>query len=221
MASILYVEDEKNIARFVELELTHEDHQVTICHDGREGLETALTKDFDLILLDIMLPSLNGMEILRRIKKEKDTPVIMLTAKDDVSDRVYGLDSGAEDYLTKPFAIEELLARIRRLLRTKEDKAVLSINGLTVNLSGYEVKFNGQLLSLSKTEFDMLVYFLQNKGVVLSREKILDAIWGYDYYGDTNIVDVYVRYLRAKIDEPFGVKLFHTVRGVGYTLDER
>lgn len=221
MASILYVEDEKNIARFVELELTHEDHQVTICHDGREGLETALTKDFDLILLDIMLPSLNGMEILRRIKKEKDTPVIMLTAKDDVSDKVYGLDSGAEDYLTKPFAIEELLARIRRLLRTKEDKAVLSINGLTVNLSGYEVKFNGQLLSLSKTEFDMLVYFLQNKGVVLSREKILDAIWGYDYYGDTNIVDVYVRYLRAKIDEPFGVKLFHTVRGVGYTLDER
>lgn len=221
MASILYVEDEKNIARFVELELTHEDHQVTICHDGREGLETALTKNFDLILLDIMLPSLNGMEILRRIKKEKDTPVIMLTAKDDVSDKVYGLDSGAEDYLTKPFAIEELLARIRRLLRTKEDKAVLSINGLTVNLSGYEVKFNGQLLSLSKTEFDMLVYFLQNKGVVLSREKILDAIWGYDYYGDTNIVDVYVRYLRAKIDEPFGVKLFHTVRGVGYTLDER
>lgn len=221
MASILYVEDEKNIARFVELELTHEDHQVTICHDGREGLETALTKDFDLILLDIMLPSLNGMEILRRIKKEKDTPVIMLTAKDDVSDKVYGLDSGAEDYLTKPFAIEELLARIRRLLRTKEDKAVLSINGLTVNLSGYEVKFNGQLLSLSKTEFDMLAYFLQNKGVVLSREKILDAIWGYDYYGDTNIVDVYVRYLRAKIDEPFGVKLFHTVRGVGYTLDER
>lgn len=221
MASILYVEDEKNIARFVELELTHEDHQVTICHDGREGLQTALTKDFDLILLDIMLPSLNGMEILRRIKKEKDTPVIMLTAKDDVSDKVYGLDSGAEDYLTKPFAIEELLARIRRLLRTKEDKAVLSINGLTVNLSGYEVKFNGQLLSLSKTEFDMLVYFLQNKGVVLSREKILDAIWGYDYYGDTNIVDVYVRYLRAKIDEPFGVKLFHTVRGVGYTLDER
>lgn len=221
MAKILYVEDEKNIARFVELELTHEDHEVTIRHDGREGLETALAEDFDLILLDIMLPSLSGMEILRRLKKEKDTPVIMLTAKDDVSDKVYGLDSGAEDYLTKPFAIEELLARIRRLLRTKESKDELTLGGLKVNLSGYEVSFNDTPINLSKTEFDLLAYFLQNKGVVLSREKILDAIWGYDYYGDTNIVDVYVRYLRSKIDEVFGVKLLHTVRGVGYTLDER
>lgn len=221
MAKILYVEDEKNIARFVELELTHEDHEVTIRHDGREGLETALAEDFDLILLDIMLPSLSGMEILRRLKKEKDTPVIMLTAKDDVSDKVYGLDSGAEDYLTKPFAIEELLARIRRLLRTKESKDELTLGGLKVNLSGYEVSFNDTPINLSKTEFYLLAYFLQNKGVVLSREKILDAIWGYDYYGDTNIVDVYVRYLRSKIDEVFGVKLLHTVRGVGYTLDER
>lgn len=221
MANILIVEDEKNIARFVELELMHEQHQVTVCHDGRTGLDTALSGEFDLILLDIMLPGLSGLEILRRLRQTgQKTPIIMLTAKDDISDRVAGLDSGADDYLTKPFAIEELLARIRRSLRTQTSTDIIRFGRLSLSPSRREVKVDDQDIDLTKTEFDLLHYFLINPGRVLGREEIVNAVWGYDFIGDTNIVDVYVRYLRTKIDERFGVKYLQTVRGVGYRYDE-
>ncbi|WP_459129499.1 response regulator transcription factor [Guggenheimella bovis] len=220
MAKILVIEDEKQIARFVQLELEHEKHQVTLCHDGREGLEVALRDDFDLILLDIMLPSLSGMEILRRFRREKKTPIILVTAKDDVTDKVSGLDSGADDYLTKPFAIEELLARIRRLLRDQVAKNVLSYHGLTLDSNSYQVTYNDQEIELTRTEFDLLQYFLTNPEQVLTRDQIMNHVWGFDYLGDSNNVDVYVRYLRTKIDDTFGVKLIRTVRGVGYKLHE-
>lgn len=220
MAKILIVEDEINIARFVELELLHEQHQVTVCHDGRDGLETALTQEFDLVLLDIMLPGLSGLEILRRLRQVKQTPVIMLTAKDDISDRVSGLDSGADDYLTKPFAIEELLARIRRSLRHQVGQSELIFGQLSLSPSRREVRFAGQAIELTKTEFDLLHYFLINPNRVLTREEIMNAVWGYDFIGDTNIVDVYIRYLRSKIDEPNQVKYLQTVRGVGYRIHE-
>lgn len=220
MAKILIVEDEKNIARFVELELLHEKHQVTVCHDGRDGLEAAQTKEFDLILLDIMLPGLSGLEILRRIRQVKSTPIIMLTAKDDISDRVSGLDSGADDYLTKPFAIEELLARIRRSLRKQTNQDLLESGQLRLSPSRREVQWDETLIDLTKTEFDLLHYFMINPSRVLSREEIVNAVWGYDFVGDTNIVDVYIRYLRTKIDEPFGNKFIQTVRGVGYRFHE-
>lgn len=220
MAKILIVEDEKNIARFVELELLHEKHVVTVCHDGRDGLEAALTQEFDLILLDIMLPGLSGLEILRRIRQVKQTPVIMLTAKDDISDRVVGLDSGADDYLTKPFAIEELLARIRRSLRHPVAQDTLRAGRLTLSPAQREVHFGDTPVELTKTEFDLLHYFILNTSRVLTREEIMNAVWGYDFVGDTNIVDVYIRYLRTKLDERFDVKLLQTVRGVGYRFHE-
>ncbi|HHT21336.1 MAG TPA: response regulator transcription factor [Tissierellia bacterium] len=221
MAKILIVEDEKNIARFVELELMHEQHEVTVCYDGRTGLDTALRSEFDLILLDIMLPGLSGLEILRRLRQAKSSvPIIMLTAKDDISDRVAGLDSGADDYLTKPFAIEELLARIRRSLRSMKSSEVITFGQLSLSPSRREVSFGDTEIELTKTEFDLLHYFLMSPGRVLTRDEIMNAVWGYDFIGDTNIVDVYVRYLRSKIDERFGVKLIQTVRGVGYRFYE-
>lgn len=220
MAKILIVEDEKNIARFVELELLHEKHQVTVCHDGRDGLEKSQLEEFDLILLDIMLPGLSGLEILRRIRQTKQTPIIMLTAKDDISDRVSGLDSGADDYLTKPFAIEELLARIRRSLRQTNSQEQLVSGQLALSPSRREVKFGEHYIDLTKTEFDLLHYFLLNPSRVLTRDEIVNAVWGYDFVGDTNIVDVYIRYLRTKIDERFGIKYIQTVRGVGYRFHE-
>lgn len=220
MAKILYVEDELNIARFVELELVHESHEVTLCHNGREGLKLALEGNFDLMLLDIMLPGLSGMEVLRRLRQQSDLAVILLTAKDDVSDRVNGLDSGADDYLTKPFAIEELLARIRRILRKKSQDDILGHGNLKLNVGTYEVTYKGETIDLTKTEFDLLHYFMSNSGRVLSREMIMNQVWGYDFSGDTNNVDVYVRYLRTKIDEQYKVKYIQTVRGVGYRFDE-
>ena len=177
MSKILIIEDEAGIARFVELELKHEGNEVEKAADGREGLDKALSGSFDLILLDVMLPGLNGMEVLRRLRQEKDTPVIMLTARDAVMDKVAGLDAGADDYITKPFAIEELLARIRVALKKH-----------------------------ARTED--------------AREKLLNEVCGYDYVGETNIIDVYVRYLRTKIDDHFGIKLIQTVRGVGYCIKE-
>lgn len=221
MAKILIVEDEKNIARFVELELLHEHHEVTVCYDGRTGLDTAQSSEFDLILLDIMLPGLSGLEILRRLRQAKSTvPIIMLTAKDDISDRVAGLDSGADDYLTKPFAIEELLARIRRSLRSTKSSEMITFGRLKLSPSRREVFIDETEIELTKTEFDLLHYFLTSPGRVLTRDEIMNAVWGYDFIGDTNIVDVYVRYLRSKIDERFRVKYLQTVRGVGYRYHE-
>lgn len=226
MQKILIVEDEENIARFVELELKYEGYEIDKAYDGREGFNKIKEHDYDLILLDIMLPVLNGMEILRRIRQFSDTPVIMLTARDSVVDKVSGLDGGADDYITKPFAIEELLARIRAVLRVREaDKGngksrVLTVGKLSLDIDRRIVKVGDSEVELTKREFDLLQYLMANKNLVLSRDTLLENVWGFDYYGETNAVDVYVRYLRSKIEEPFGLKVITTVRGVGYVIKD-
>ena len=220
---ILIVEDEENLARFMELELLHEGYVVEKAADGRKALEMALSTDFDLILLDIMLPELNGLEVLRRLHNEKQTPVILLTARDSVMDKVSGLDAGAIDYVTKPFAIEELMARIRVAMKYKkveqsEEDDVMAVGELVLDEKRHQVTYGGQEISLTNREFLMLKTLIENKGIVLSRDTLLERVCGYDYVGETNIVDVYVRHLRAKIDEAFGIKLIHTVRGAGYVI---
>ena len=220
---ILIVEDEAAIARFVELELRHEGYAVDKTEDGRSGLDQALAEAYDLILLDIMLPGLSGLEVLRRLRREKDTPVILLTARDTVMDKVSGLDMGADDYITKPFAIEELLARIRTALRKRPPKApdaLLTLGPITMDTARRQVRCGGQAGELTTREFDVLRLFLENPEIVLSRETFLSKVWGYDYVGETNVVDVYIRYLRSKLDAACGRSLIHTVRGVGYVLRE-
>lgn len=223
---ILLVEDEEKLARMVELELRYEGYEVEKAFDGRSGLEKALSGNFDLILLDIMLPVLSGMEVLRRLRRETDLPVIMLTARDTVVDKVAGLDSGADDYITKPFAIEELLARIRAALRKgrsagQNHGALLTAGILTMDTERHTVTVGQTPVELTRREFDLLHYLLENKEKVVTRESLLEHVWGYDYVGETNAVDVYIRFLRAKLEEPFGIKLIHTVRGVGYVLREQ
>ncbi len=219
---VLIIEDDKKISRFLELELMHEGYSVTIEHDGRKGLTSALTGSFGLVLLDVMLPTLNGFEILRRIRLESNLPVIMLTAKDAVTDRVMGLDTGADDYICKPFSIEELLARVRTALRKKtevgSEGVSYKISDLELDAAKHSVCRAGQTAELTKKEYDLLKYLIANKGNVLTREQILENVWGFDFFGSTNIVDVYIRYLRGKIDDPFDQKLIHTIRGVGYTI---
>ena len=220
---ILLVEDEEKLARVVELELRYEGYEVEKAFDGREGLEKALSGHFDLILLDIMLPSMSGMEVLRRLRRESQVPVIMVTARDAVVDKVSGLDSGADDYITKPFEIEELLARIRAALRkrpARQEGTVLTAGPLTMDPERHEVTVKGTPVELTRREFDLLRYLLENKEKVISRESLLDNVWGFDFVGETNAVDVYIRFLRSKIDEAFGIKLIHTVRGVGYVIRE-
>ncbi len=223
--TILIIEDEEKIARFVELELTHDGYQVEKAYDGVSGLELFQSRSFDLVLLDIMLPGLSGMEVLRRIRKTSALPVIMLTARDTVVDKVSGLDSGADDYITKPFDIEELMARIRVALRKKQAEKpaavqgrTLAIGGLAMDLDRHTVTYGEEPIELTKREFDLLEVLLENIGIVLSRDTLLQKVWGYDYIGETNAVDVYVRYLRGKIDDRFGTKLIQTVRGVGYVM---
>ena len=223
MPKILLVEDEEKLARVVELELRYEGYEVEKAFDGREGLEKALSGGFDLVLLDIMLPSMSGMEVLRRLRRESQVPVIMVTARDTVVDKVSGLDSGADDYITKPFEIEELLARIRAALRkrpARQEGTVLTAGPLTMDPERHEVTVKGTPVELTRREFDLLRYLLENKEKVISRESLLDNVWGFDFVGETNAVDVYIRFLRAKIDEAFGIKLIHTVRGVGYVIRE-
>lgn len=220
---ILLIEDEEKLARMVELELRYEGYEVEKAFDGRTGLERALSGEHELILLDIMLPALSGMEVLRRLRRESQVPVIMLTARDTVVDKVSGLDSGADDYITKPFAIEELLARIRAALRkrpSQPDAPLLTAGPLTMDTERHEVTVKGEGVELTRREFDLLRYLLENKEKVISRESLLDNVWGFDFVGETNAVDVYIRFLRAKIDEQFGLKLIHTVRGVGYVIRE-
>ena len=215
---ILLVEDEEKLARMVELELKYEGYSVEKAFDGRKGLELALSGAFDLVLLDIMLPQLSGMEVLRRLRRESQVPVIMLTARDSVVDKVSGLDSGADDYITKPFAIEELLARIRAALRTKSgrDSQMLAVGPLAMEVESRRVTVRGQEVELTKKEFDLLRYLMEHRDTAVTRDTLLCDVWGYDYAGDTNIVDVYIRYLRQKIDEPFQIKTIHTIRAVGY-----
>ena len=224
MDRILIVEDEEAIARFVELELRHEGYEVGKAADGRAGLELALSGRYDLVLLDIMLPLLSGMEVIRRLRRESQIPVIMLTARDTVMDKVSGLDMGADDYITKPFAIEELLARIRTALRKRPQGAgagqKLACGPVVMDVARHVVTCDGKLVELTSREFDVLKLMMENQQIVLSRDTFLTKVWGYDYMGETNVVDVYIRYLRSKLDDAYGVELIHTVRGVGYVLRE-
>lgn len=221
---VILIEDEVKLARFVELELRYEGYDVTVCHDGREGLQMVTDRNYDMILLDLMLPGLTGIEICRRVRKFSNVPIIMLTAKDETMDKVAGLDSGADDYLTKPFAIEELLARMRVAFKHAHaggaKKVILEVQGLEIDTDKRMVTVNGTVVDLTKKEYELLLYLVQNKNIVLSREQILNEVWGYSYIGETNVVDVYIRYLRSKIDEAFGIKYIHTIRGVGYYVKD-
>ena len=233
MSKILIIEDEEKIARFVELELKHEGNQTDKAFDGRSGLEKAREGDYDLILRDIMLPELSGIEVLRRFRQKKDTPVIMLTARDAVMDKVAGLDAGADDYITKPFAIEELLARIRVALKKRSasastenapeaapaDKSI-TIGDVTLNEERHEVRYKDERLDFTNREFELLRVLMVNKNIVMSRDKLMNLVCGYDYMGETNVIDVYVRYIRTKLDDRFGIHFISTVRGVGYVVRE-
>lgn len=224
MDKILIVEDDPKISRFVSLELKHEGYETETAADGRQALDMALAQDYGLIILDVMLPSLNGIEVLRRLRQVKATPVIILTARDQVMDKVSGLDVGANDYMTKPFAIEELLARIRANLRKSVGAGggdVMSIGRLSVDCGAVAVTYGGESIELTKREFDLLAYLVRNKNVVVTREQALDAVWGFEFYGNTNVVDVYIRYLRSKIDEKYNVELIQTVRGAGYVIRDK
>ncbi|HEX3075664.1 MAG TPA: response regulator transcription factor [Lachnospiraceae bacterium] len=226
MAKILVVEDENKIARFVELELKYEGYEVELAGDGRQGYEKAMHPDIDLVVLDVMLPGLSGMEVCRRVRQEGNhVPIIMLTAKDDVTDKVAGLDMGADDYMTKPFAIEELLARIRVALNRKSQSTqmkldIIQFKELKLNLTSHSAFYGEEELSLTKKEYELLEYLLKNRNMALTREQLLNNVWDYEYMGDTNVVDVYIRYLRQKIDDKYGIHLISTVRGVGYIIKD-
>lgn len=218
---ILLVEDEKQMAMFIEMELNHEGYKVDAAYDGREGLNLSEEKEYDLILLDIMIPRLNGIEVCKRIRQSSQIPIIMLTAKGSVSDKVLGLDVGANDYLTKPFEIEELLARIRvyerdKTVKNKSDK--IMVNDIIMDNKEHQVWRADRKIELTKKEYDLLEMLLLNKNIVLTREQLIESIWGYDFVGDTNVVDVFIRYLRSKIDDGFENKLITTIRGVGYVI---
>ncbi|MCS4485417.1 response regulator transcription factor [Staphylococcus americanisciuri] len=223
MKNVLIIEDEQNLARFIELELKHENYEVSIKNDGLSGLNTALQQDFDIILLDLMLPGIDGLEVCKRLRKQKDTPIIMITAKGEIYDKVLGLDYGADDYIVKPFEIEELLARMRALVRRVSDdqhtsKDTVAVGGIIIDKSAFHVTYEGQAIELTKTEFDLLLLLAENKNHVLHREQILNHVWGYDSEVETNVVDVYIRYLRNKLKPIHKEKLIETVRGVGYVI---
>ena len=223
---VFIVEDEPRIARFLQIELEHEGFQAETEANGRRAFERIVQENHDIVLLDVMLPDMDGMEICRRVREVSSIPIIMLTARDEIEDKVNGLDIGADDYMTKPFAIQELLARIRAALRkhAPRDTAVgeekLVVRNLVLYPSRYEVQVKGENVELTKKEYSLLEYLIRNKRMVLTRDQILQKVWGYDYVGDTNVVDVYIRYLRAKIDDKFQDKYIHTVRGVGYVIKE-
>lgn len=221
---ILLIEDEEKIARFTELELVHEGYEVGKAYDGRQGLEEALSGKYDLILLDVMLPALNGLEVLRRLRKESSVPVIMLTARDAVMDKVSGLDAGADDYITKPFAIEELLARVRVALKKHTEHVQqthrLTVCGVTMDTDRHEVTCSGEPIELTNREYELVHVLMENKNIVMDREKLMNRVCGYDYIGETNIIDVYVRHIRSKIDDVYGIRFIQTVRGVGYVIKD-
>ena len=225
---ILVIEDEIQIARVLKIELEYEGYTVTVEHNGRTGLNTALESDVDLILLDVMLPELNGIEVLRRLRKaDNQTPVILLTARNMTLDKVMGLDQGANDYITKPYEIEELLARVRACIRdtanreVKEESTIISLRDLQINTNTREVSRSGKLITLTPKEYDLLLYLITNKNKVVTRDNILLNVWGYDYEGETNVLDVFIRHLRKKLEEGFASELIITIRGVGFTIKEK
>jgi len=218
---ILVVEDERDLNRVISKRLESEGYSVDRCFDGEEALDFIDVGEFDAIIMDIMMPRINGIEVLKQIRSRNNTtPVLLLTARDGIGDRVNGLDAGADDYLIKPFAFEELLARIRVMMRKASGNStnVFSAADLTMDLNSHTVVRGDVNINLSAKEFEILEYLLRNKGIVLSREKIENHVWDFDYSGGTNVVDVYIRYLRKKIDDNFEPKLIHTVRGCGYVL---
>ncbi|HEY4391334.1 MAG TPA: response regulator transcription factor [Paenibacillus sp.] len=223
MKRILIIEDEKSLVRFIQLELEHEHFFVKTAYDGSSGLQLALSEDWDLILLDIMLPQLDGIEVCRRLRALKSTPVIMLTARDGLEDRISGLDSGADDYIAKPFDIEELLARMRAIFRRIElevhqDHSVISFKDITMDLDARLATRRGEVIDLTKREFDLLAIFMKHPNLVQTRDMLMDLVWGYDSEVETNVVDVYVRYLRNKLDLPGEESFIQTVRGIGYVM---
>ena len=225
---ILIIEDEKQLARFVSLELEHEGYSVVVRHDGRSGLEAAMAQDWDMILLDLMLPELDGFEVARRLRNEKQTPITMMTARDSTMDKVAGLDIGADDYITKPFAIEELLARLRANFR-RQDREIqkrkktdgTTFRDLTINKKNRQVERGGEVIDLTKREYDLLTTLMKNVNDVVTREQLVQNVWGYDEGTETNVVDVYIRYLRGKIDIPGRESYIQTVRGMGYVIREK
>lgn len=225
---VLIVEDERRIARFLQMELEHEGMNTAIEDNGRRAYERIVQGNYDLVLLDVMLPDMDGFTICRKVRELSQVPIIMLTAKDDIDDKVQGLDIGADDYITKPFATPELLARMRVVLRRQESQReakevqeeILSVKNLIMYPARHEVKVDGTPVELTKKEYDLLEYLLRNKRNVLTRDQILSNVWDYDYMGDTNVVDVYIRYLRQKLDDRFQEKYIHTMRGVGYVIKD-
>lgn len=220
MKKVLIIEDEKNLSQFIQLELEHEGYEVRTAFDGRDGLDQALHEQVDLILLDLMLPNLNGIEVCRRIRLINSTPIIMITARDSVLDKISGLDSGADDYITKPFQIEELLARMRALFRRSEvpmNHQSIVYKDLEMDIESRIVKRGNNEIELTKREFDLLYLLLKNINRVLTRELLLEKIWGFDTMIETNIIDVYISYLRAKIDREED-SYIQTVRGTGYVI---
>ncbi|WP_035423782.1 response regulator transcription factor [Bacillus sp. UNC438CL73TsuS30] len=225
---ILVIEDEINIAKVLKIELEYESYEVFVEHDGKSGLNMATEKPIDLILLDVMLPEMNGIEVLRRLRKAgNQTPVILLTARNMTLDKVTGLDQGANDYITKPFEIEELLARVRACIRDHsihtptEDTSVLTVGDLSIDTNTREVSRDGNSITVTPKEYDLLLYLVTNKNKVVTRDNIILNVWGYEYEGETNVIDVFIRHLRKKVDEGFDSELIHTVRGVGFTVKEK
>ena len=223
MKKILIIEDESNISDFVKMELEYEGYEAEISEDGKEGLIKALREDYDLIVLDLMLPGISGLEVCRRLKKEKDIPVIMLSAKDSVMDKVAGLQIGADDYIAKPFAIEELIARIQVIFRRTEKvkSNIIKFKDLSIQLESRTVMKNEEKINLTNKEYELLILLLNNKGKVVTRDNILNEVWGYDNDAGTNVVDVYVSYLRNKLDEKNKEAYIETVRAVGYIISEK
>ena len=225
-AKIFIVEDERPIARLLQLTLEREGFKTASEPNGRRAYDRILQEKYDLILLDFMLPDMDGMEICRRVREVSDVPIIMLTARDEIRDKVEGLDLGADDYMTKPFAAEELLARIRRVIRRhtervrEAEESRYVVKNMIIYPERYEVTVKGEHVELTHKEYELLKYLVENKRNVLSRDQILQTVWGYDYIGDTNVVDVYISYLRSKIDDRFGEKYIYTTRGVGYAVKD-
>ncbi|TPF16711.1 response regulator transcription factor [Priestia megaterium] len=226
MQKVLIIEDEEGLVEFLELELKYEGYLVDVAYDGRTGLDKAIKQKYDIILLDLMMPGLNGIEVCRRLRTTKDTPVIMLTAKDSVMDRVMGLDNGADDYLSKPFAIEELFARMRVIFRRQENnkildqKLLLTFKDIELDLESRTVIKEKMLIELTNKEFELLAIFMRNVNKVLTRDMLLEQVWGYDSVVETNVVDVYVRYLRNKLSAEDKELYIQTIRGVGYVMRE-
>lgn len=223
MYNVLIVEDEENMVSFIKMELEYEGYNVDVANDGRRAVSLVLEKDYDVILLDLMLPGINGIEVCRRIRKEKETPIIMLTARDSVMDKVTGLKSGADDYLAKPFAIEELIARMEVIFRrNKKEKSnsELKVKDIILDIEGRTVRRNNEVIELTNTEFQLLLMFMKNINRALTRDIIMENIWGYNSEAETNVVDVYVRYIRNKLDKDDKEKYIQTIRGVGYIMRE-